>query len=312
MLPSEHIEWSPAKWNNIVANQRRAKRVHKTVYVHVDCASKGLQPYIDLARRIAGLEKPDFSLVKMEGNSSKVSLLDYPGLGKDAFPYLRRSWLVDLKAQTAQQREYDPDANPPVLHRQEQLLPANHPNLEALSQLTQEAEEAGLFDDSWIIGRRLQWEEELRAKGLALKGLCLVQGDVEPTVLRHRTALTRRTLSSPVAALWRHGIFDGQYRFFDYGCGKGDDMALLGEKGVATAGWDPHFLPEGQKLPAEVVNLGFVLNVIENPVERREALEGAWKLTEEVLSVAALIGGRTAFEKHRLYSDGVLTSIGTF
>jgi len=61
-----------------------------------------------------------------------------------------------------------------------------------------------------------------------------------------------------------------------------------------------------------VVNIGFVINVIEEGRERREALAGAYALARKVLAVAALIGGRTAYEQHRLFRDGVLTTRGTF
>ena len=36
-----------------------------------------------------------------------------------------------------------------------------------------------------------------------------------------------------------------------------------------------------------MVNLGYVVNVIEDPSERAEALRLAWKLTRQVLVVAA-------------------------
>ncbi len=36
-----------------------------------------------------------------------------------------------------------------------------------------------------------------------------------------------------------------------------------------------------------MVNLGYVVNVIENPEERREALRGTWGLTQNVLIVSS-------------------------
>jgi DNA phosphorothioation-associated putative methyltransferase len=55
-----------------------------------------------------------------------------------------------------------------------------------------------------------------------------------------------------------------------------------------------------------------VINVIEDPRERADAVRAAFSLCKKVLAVAALIGGRSAYEKHRLFRDGVLTSRGTF
>ncbi|MEZ4405710.1 MAG: hypothetical protein R3A52_04320 [Polyangiales bacterium] len=44
---------------------------------------------------------------------------------------------------------------------------------------------------------------------------------------RHRTAMARRALSTPMQALWRHGLLDAPRTVFDYGCGRGDDLAAL-------------------------------------------------------------------------------------
>jgi hypothetical protein len=42
-------------------------------------------------------------------------------------------------------------------------------------------------------------------------------------------------------------------------------------------------------LPADVVNIGYVINVIEDTAERRQALLKAWSLTQKVLIVAAQV-----------------------
>ncbi|RWI63458.1 DNA phosphorothioation-associated putative methyltransferase [Mesorhizobium sp.] len=132
------------------------------------------------------------------------------------------------------------------------------------------------------------------------------------TIHRHRTAMVRHDLSQPVALLVRHGLIVPGVRVFDYGCGQGDDLRILGASGIEAAGWDPHFLPDAPQTPAAVVNLGFVLNVIEDPAERRKALTKAWALTERVLSVATMIVGQVAIGGLRPHGDGYLTSRGTF
>lgn len=100
--------------------------------------------------------------------------------------------------------------------------------------------------------------------------------------------------------------------FFDYGCGLGGDMQSLAALGYEVGGWDSAHLPDGEQRPADVVNLGYVINVIENPPERAEALRHAWELTRGVLILAA----RLDFEAHsvsgRRYGDGIPTSKGTF
>lgn len=131
-------------------------------------------------------------------------------------------------------------------------------------------------------------------------------------VARHRTAMVRHTLSQPVSLLVRLGVIREGIRFFDYGCGQGDDLRALAAAGIESAGWDPHFAPDSARVEAAVVNLGFVINVIEDPAERREALLGAWRLTQGVLAVSAMIAGVVPTEGLQSFGDGFLTSRGTF
>ncbi len=98
----------------------------------------------------------------------------------------------------------------------------------------------------------------------------------------------------------------------DYGCGRGGDVARLIESGFDCTGWDPVHAPAGLRRRAEVVNIGYVVNVIENPVERRDALRQAWALTEGVLVVSARLQGDTPLRPTGRLEDGVLTRTGTF
>lgn len=128
-----------------------------------------------------------------------------------------------------------------------------------------------------------------------------------------RTALFRYQLSRPVRSALDDGLLREGLNFFDYGCGRGDDIRLLGEAGFATSGWDPVHQPQAVRTPADVVNFGYVANVIENGAERAAALTEAWALARSVLIVAA----RTVDEERDLafrepHGDGVRTSRNTF
>ena len=92
----------------------------------------------------------------------------------------------------------------------------------------------------------------------------------------------------------------------------GSDDAGCRRSYIFAGGWDPKYRPNGEKTAAEVVNLGYVLNVIEDPAERVEALCGAWQLAREVMVVAALIERTVDGESARLFNDGVLTRWNTF
>ena len=106
--------------------------------------------------------------------------------------------------------------------------------------------------------------------------------------------------------------FFGWYKtIFDYGCGRGDDLRGLKENNITANGWDPYFLPEPELIEADIVNLGFVINVIEDIAERNEALEKAFSLCKEFLVVSAMLASEDkVFGKP--YGDGYITQRGTF
>lgn len=102
-------------------------------------------------------------------------------------------------------------------------------------------------------------------------------------------------------------------RLFDYGCGRGDDLRHLALLGHDASGWDPVHRPDHDRHSAPVVNIGYVVNVIENPSERQEALRRAWALAEHILVVSArLTLEAKALRETTDYEDGYLTSRGTF
>ena len=105
----------------------------------------------------------------------------------------------------------------------------------------------------------------------------------------HRTA-PNVDLSSPIQHLLRFGFLDGRHSLFDYGCGRGDDLRMLERMNVPAAGWDPVFRPDGPRKPADIVNLGFVLNVIEDSRERDATLKSAFRLARKILVVSVMLG----------------------
>ena len=129
---------------------------------------------------------------------------------------------------------------------------------------------------------------------------------------RQRTALQRRELSSPMQHLLALGFLDGTRSVFDYGCGQGDDVRLLAAMGVEAAGWDPAFQPDNPRVPADIVNIGFVINVIEDTDERRGALENAFSLARQVLVVSVMLGYQSKRAQFAEYRDGVVTQRNTF
>lgn len=294
---------------------RVGKRLPDALYLHADALpdlDDELRRIIDGTIVAAGGAPGRWNVVKLWLDAPKLSLLSYPRFFDDAFPALAAGAVVDLVTAKVTHRVYSDD-NPPILHRKEALLGPGHPAVPAAAEVTRVAEQLGLLEEAASIGTRLAWEARMQRVGVRVEGNALVvtaRGTGE--VHRHRTAMTRYSLSTPMQALWRHGFLDGAHSVFDYGCGRGDDLRALRERGIEAAGWDPHYAPELPIRDADVVNLGFVLNVIEDVAERDEALQRAWALSRRLLVVGVLIGGRSAYERHRLFRDGVLTARGTF
>jgi DNA phosphorothioation-associated putative methyltransferase len=264
----------------------------------------------------------EFNLLKFHTASPKISFLAYPDFEKHPHPALAESVIVDLVTGKTRRDDYRTRANPPILHRKETFLPPEHPLHGKFAKLTRQEETAGLLDDTARIGFRINWERILAEKGLGFKGHRLVENAVagipsvpatpKKKIHRHKTALVRREISKPVKTLLELGQLRRGESFFDYGCGHGGDVVAIEKLGHESTGWDPVHAPEVAKQAADVVNLGFVLNVIEDPAERVEALLDAWQHTRRALLVSTLIAGQEAYGDILTYGDGVITRRDTF
>ncbi|MEH1851213.1 MAG: DNA phosphorothioation-associated putative methyltransferase [Nostoc sp.] len=129
---------------------------------------------------------------------------------------------------------------------------------------------------------------------------------------RHRAAIARTDISRPVRLAIEWAILNPDTTFFDYGCGYGGDVQRVKNLGYTSAGWDPYYYPDVPRTPADVVNLGYVLNVIEDSEERRQSLRQAWELTGKVLIVAAQILINAPSKTQLAYNDGIVTRRNTF
>lgn len=306
------------------------KRVVRRTYAHVSLLPELPEEDRRLAGdaiELSGLDVDQhFNVLRLDREHDEVALLSYPTFFDELFPALLASWRVHLPTKAMRFRDYSSSLNPPILHRKELMLPASHPDQIRLREITKLAESIGLFDDPVRIGYRAQWSVLVASRGYAVVGQELLPtGNVtdatgnasvdslpsDGRVLRHRTALSRNFLSAPVQALLRRDLLKPGRTFFDYGCGKGDDLEGVATLGIDAAGWDPYFKPDGVLLKADVVNLGFVINVIEDLGERISALKGAYELTNGVLSVSAMLWSTTA-GRGRPFGDGFLTSRNTF
>mgnify|MGYP006448276655 FL=1 len=91
------------------------------------------------------------------------------------------------------------------------------------------------------------------------------------TIKSHKTAIRRYDLSRPLKTAIQDRILNDEYTVFDYGCGRGDDIEILQSMKFECNGWDPTHRPNIKQTKADIVNLGFVVNVIEDQDERKDA-----------------------------------------
>ena len=128
----------------------------------------------------------------------------------------------------------------------------------------------------------------------------------------HKTAIQRWSLSRPVSLALDDGLLSTETTFFDYGCGRGGDLLRLHKMGVPVSGWDPAFFPDEERTPADVVNIGYVVNVIEDPEERAVALYAAWELAQKLLVVSARLEWEARTVAGSYQGDGIVTRKRTF
>ena len=269
--------------------QSIGKRIHGSLYLHAyaipQLPAHERQRIADAASLLP--EPIAWNVVKLEAaRPHRLSLLTYEPFDAAAFPALLDSHSVDLERQRVTQRSFRTSKNPPILHRKELLLPADHPRRAVYAALTTDLERRGIMAEMTGMGFRQPWAARLAEAGIRINGHAIETvaeppaahppASGAPTIARHKTAIVRDRLSAPMQALYRFGLIADTTTVLDYGCGQGDDVRTLTAAGLDAVGWDPHHCPDDDALkPADIVNLGFVLNVIEEPAERA-VLSRSW------------------------------------
>ena len=132
-------------------------------------------------------------------------------------------------------------------------------------------------------------------------------------ISRHKTALHRENLSLPIRFAISKSLLRKEHTLLDYGCGHGDDVALLKKNGFKSTGWDPYYYPKRpRKKLFDFVNLGFVLNVIEDPHERKQTLVEANTFSKKVTLISCMLAGDMNQKISKPFSDGFVSSNNTF
>jgi DNA phosphorothioation-associated putative methyltransferase len=305
------------------------KKVIDDLYVHADyldhpSLGESLSSLVRVGRSLMSSEDLACSnVVKLNLHKQRLSFLQYLDFDDDPFPSLNGSWVVDPIKQSVTYRSYSSSLNPPILHRKELIVGRDHPKRSDWENTTKTAEDLGLFASSSPIGFKENWARLIADKGFRLEGQNFVPlgnevNDDESLLTtsslsqihRHLTALSRSALSAPIQLLIGHGLINSTVTVFDYGCGRGDDIKGLESIGIPCSGWDPHYAQENALESSDIVNLGFVVNVIEDPAERVEAIQKAFSLAKCALVVSVMLHSNDRPGKP--YRDGFLTARNTF
>ncbi|AHJ30361.1 HIT domain-containing protein [Nodularia spumigena CS-584] len=76
----------------------------------------------------------------------------------------------------------------------------------------------------------------------------------------HLTAIERTYLSFPAQYLLNQNLLQG--KILDFGCGFGNDVKILSEKGLDITGYDPHYFPKYPQDKFDTIICFYVLNVL--------------------------------------------------
>ncbi|MEB3340327.1 DNA phosphorothioation-associated putative methyltransferase [Okeania sp.] len=302
------------------------KKLPTAFYIHISALEK-LHPFLQLYENIAhhlylkslSHQKTDaktITLIKFNFDKPTISYLHYPDFNIHPHPALKNSISINLNNGKVEQRNYSNSENPPVLHRKETFVTPEYRHYQKFAKLTSAEVKLGLLDNTRLIGTRQGWLKHLKNHGIEIKDHRVIQHTIEkpiPQIERHKAAIVRKKISKPVRLALEANLFTENTTFFDYGCGHGEDIKFINQKGYLSAGWDPYYLPETSCIAADIVNLGYVINVIESLAERREALIKSWQLTKKVLIVSSLVLVNDSKTEGKLaYGDGIITSRKTF
>lgn len=311
------------QFNELVTTVKIGKLVGNSRYIHISALKSlelKLKDFIYFIANALKIPEDHWNIIKLHDQQFKLSYLHYPNFYEDAYPALHTSITVDLENKTRKDASYSESENVPILHRKELMILPENEYFDDFVAITQEGEAAGLYENSRIIGFKKSWERIIKEHGYELvdgrlfraSALLNSKKTTAEKIDRHKTAIQRQGLSAPMKSLAKHNYLNGDYTVFDYGCGLGDDLRELEAHGIDATGWDPNHRPEIDRFPCDLVNLGFVINVIEDREERIVALQLAFDLAKKLLVASAMIAGKAHIKKFKPYKDGVITSLNTF
>lgn len=149
----------------------RGKHVYPFSYYHeelVDTVPGAPEALLATRAHLQLANDLPFNVVKLDAEY-RISFLLYEPFDVH-FPALLAADSCDLARESVRRVDYAERTNPPVLHRKELLLPADHPLVPEATTLTRRLEQRGAFAHASTIGTRSGWRRRLTELGLGESG----------------------------------------------------------------------------------------------------------------------------------------------
>ena len=135
------------------------KQLPDAIYLHKDAFSslpEQLISFVFAVGKAVRLPEDQWNLVKFFKKEFRLSLLHYPTFYQDSYPALKQSLNVDLTKLSHKITCYTDSDNPPILHRKETMILPTSEFFPQFVAITEEGENAGLYENSRLIGFQLR------------------------------------------------------------------------------------------------------------------------------------------------------------
>lgn len=117
----------------------------------------------------------DWNILKLDHRGRRVSWSSYPDFGTSPHPTLDWTYGVDMLTLESAFQSFGSRENRPLLHRKEEFLDPDDPDVPKYRRLTTAEVRAGLYRNPTLIGLEKGWATELERCGVELRGHRLVK-----------------------------------------------------------------------------------------------------------------------------------------
>ena len=196
-----------ALFKTLVDKLEVGKKLPDAIYVHDSTLPQlpdKLRNVVLAIGKALKIPREHWNLIKLSRKQFSLSLLHYPTFEEESYPALKQSVTVDLQKLSHKVTDYSNYDNPPILHRKETMVLPDHPQYEEFKQITEEGEQAGLYENSRHIGFKASWEALINAHGYELvdgrlfRNSALLLNKDDKKIERDKTAIVRYELSAPM------------------------------------------------------------------------------------------------------------------